>query len=77
MPNPFKVIKPFISYRVYMSVEPNDKEIAEEYNFEWDKEYNCWYLDGHKYLESEISKKQHLKDLFKPFKAYGRHQYFL
>ena len=73
----FKVQKPFISYRVYISIDANDKETATQFNLEWDKEYNCWYLDGHKYKESQISKDQSLKRSMQPFKVYGRHQYFL
>jgi hypothetical protein len=73
----FKTKKPFISYRVYMCVDEDDTETAEKYNFKWDNEYKAWYLDAHKYTESEISKKEHIKMRFNPFKVYGQHQYFL
>tara|TARA_Y100000389_G_C17419158_1_gene495599 strand:- start:347 stop:577 length:231 start_codon:yes stop_codon:yes gene_type:complete len=73
----FKKKKPFISYRVYMCVDEDDTESVEKYNFKWDNEYKTWYLDAHKYAESEISKQEHIKMIFTPFKVYGQHQYFL
>ena len=73
----FTRTKPFISYRVYMCIDVNDIENVERFGFEWDKEYNAWYLDGHKYKDSLIAKDDVIKMMFKPFKVYGQHQQFL
>lgn len=73
----FKKTKPFISYRVYMCVDEDDTDNAEKFGLVWDKEYKTWYLDGHKYSESDICKIDHIKLMFNPFKIYGQHQYFL
>lgn len=77
MPNPFKKQKPFISYRIYFSVDPEDTEIASKYDFKKDNEYNLWYLDSDKYKDSVFAKNEQLKMLYQPFKAIGKHQYFL
>ena len=65
----FKKKKPFISYRVYMCVDEDDTESVEKYNFKWDNEYKTWYLDAHKYAESEISKQEHIKMIFYPVQS--------
>lgn len=77
MPNPFKKHKPFISYRIYFSVDPEDTETALKYNFKKDSEYKLWYLDSDIYKDSEFTKNEQLKMIYRPFKAIGRHQYFL
>jgi hypothetical protein len=73
----FKPYKPFISFRVYMCVAEADTNTANKYNLIWDKEYETWYLDGHKYKESDIYKQVDIKRVLKPFRAFGRHQYFI
>jgi hypothetical protein len=73
----FKKQKPFISYRVYMCVEEDDVDTPIQYNLKWDNEYKTWYLDGHSYAESKIAKQVDIKMALKPFKVYGKHQYFL
>jgi len=73
----FKKIKPFISYRVYMCVDEDDTDSAQQFGFEWDKEYKTWYLDGPKYTESPIAKLDHIKMKFTPFRVHGQHQYFI
>ena len=77
MPGPFKKIKPFISYRVYFNIDPEDTETALKFQCKMDKEYNLWYLDSDKYNESEFPKNDELKMMYNPFKAIGKHQYLL
>jgi hypothetical protein len=73
----FKVQKPFISFRIYMCVDEDDDDTARQFSLKWDKEYNTWYLDGHIYEESQIAKQDNIKNIMKPFRVYGKHQYFL
>lgn len=73
----FKKQKPFISFRVYMCVDKDDTDTAKQFNLEWDKTMTTWYLDGHKYAESQITKRPDIKNILKPFRAYGQHQQFI
>jgi hypothetical protein len=77
MPSPFKKQKPFLSYRVYFNIDPEDTETASQFECKKDVEYNLWYLDADKYKVSPFPKNEQLRMMFQPFKAIGRHQYFL
>ena len=77
MPSPFKKQKPFVSYRVYFNIDPEDSETASQFQCKKDDEYNLWYLDADKYKESPFPKNEQLRTMFQPFKAIGKHQYFL
>lgn len=77
MPSPFKKQKPFLSYRVYFNIDPEDTETASQFECKKDVEYNLWYLDADKYKETPFPKNEQLRMMFQPFKAIGRHQYFL
>lgn len=77
MPNPFKKIKPFVSYRVYFNIDPDDTETASQFQCKMDEEYKLWYLDSDKYNESVFPKNNNLRMMYNPFKAIGKHQFFL
>jgi|AntAceMinimDraft_5_1070358.scaffolds.fasta_scaffold16915_2 hypothetical protein len=73
----FRVVDPFVTYRVFLVLGTEGESIAEQLGCLWDNNKKMWYLNEDKYKESEIYNSQELKSKYTPFKGYGAHQHFL